>query len=112
MLPGCRPLLPQLPGYRGTRWKGKLELSEKLRTGGTVTLTAEPAEPPVDVGGKLTLELRRPDPAVLEFYIGVPYWLVNKTGLALQVKVSGGQGWAAAVREEKMLIAGLERLLS
>ena len=26
---------------------------------------------------------------MLEFYLGVPYWLVNKTGLALQVKVSG-----------------------
>ena len=83
----------QLPGYRGTRWVGKLELSDRLRTGGTVTLTAEPAEPPADGCGKLTLELRRPDPAVLEFYLGVPYWLVNKTGIPLQVKVNQIPEW-------------------
>ncbi|XP_043229917.1 vacuolar protein sorting-associated protein 13A-like [Amphibalanus amphitrite] len=94
----------QLPGYRGTRWKGKLELSEKLRTGATATLTAEPAEPPGDGCGKLTLELRRPDPAMLEFYISVPYWLVNKTGLPLQVKCSSGSSSCELVPSEEPVL--------
>ncbi|XP_022244299.1 vacuolar protein sorting-associated protein 13C-like [Limulus polyphemus] len=81
-----REISIEAPNYLGVSWKGKLELSADTEEHHTVLM-----QPDMDIDGsskQLVLNVHLSHQHALDVYIYAPYWVVNKTGLPVQLKGS------------------------
>lgn len=77
---------PQVPYYLGSSWRGQLELSGNLEEAKGVQMQPQQAQPE-RMHRQLCISIQLTCDCSLEVFLYSPYWVINKTGLPLQIRV-------------------------
>lgn len=82
----CLSLPSQVPYYLGSAWKGRAELSASADEARVISMQPQPALPE-RMHRQLSIAAHLATDKSLELFLYAPYWVINKTGLPLQIRV-------------------------
>ena len=84
----------EVPAYLGLAWTGSFNLTPDLEEKTLAMATEQDTE-----GGnkQLSVTVRVDRSAICDVYLHAPYWIINKTGLPLQLRVSSERRAACVV---------------
>ncbi|XP_077487985.1 intermembrane lipid transfer protein VPS13A-like isoform X2 [Amblyomma americanum] len=77
----------EVPYYLGCSWKGRAELSASLDEGKTISMQPQQTLPE-RMHRQLSIATHLATEKSLELFLYSPYWVINKTGLPLQIRGS------------------------
>ncbi|KAM7308838.1 vacuolar protein sorting-associated protein 13A isoform X4 [Ixodes scapularis] len=77
----------EVPYYLGSSWRGQLELSGNLEEAKGVQMQPQQAQPE-RMHRQLCISIQLACDCSLEVFLYSPYWVINKTGLPLQIRGS------------------------
>ncbi|CAN8018523.1 unnamed protein product [Ixodes persulcatus] len=77
----------EVPYYLGSSWRGQLELSGNLEEAKGVQMQPQQAQPE-RMHRQLCISIQLTCDCSLEVFLYSPYWVINKTGLPLQIRGS------------------------
>lgn len=77
----------EVPYYLGSAWKGRAELSASADEARVISMQPQPALPE-RMHRQLSIAAHLATDKSLELFLYAPYWVINKTGLPLQIRGS------------------------
>lgn len=77
----------EVPYYLGSSWKGRMELSANMEDAKTIPMQPQQCQPE-RMHRQLSISTQLSSEQSLEVFFYAPYWVINKTGLPLQIRGS------------------------